>query len=142
MTLVLDASMALAWLLKRKNSEEASLAIEALDVVRDSGAMVPALWYPEIANALLVAERQQVISAQDSSDYLSSLSAWDILRDPIPPEASWTLVIALGRTYRLSAYDAAYLELILRTGSTLATFDRQLAQAVRKAGGRVFGDPQ
>jgi predicted nucleic acid-binding protein len=42
--------------------------------------------------------------------------------------------------YSLTAYDATYLELVLRTGGTLATFDRQLATAVRKAGVRVFGD--
>jgi hypothetical protein len=28
----------------------------------------------------------------------------------------------------------------LRTGLALATFDAQLADALRKAGGRVFGD--
>ena len=33
-----------------------------------------------------------------------------------------------------------YMELALRKAAPLATFDRQLAEAVRKAGGRVFGD--
>jgi predicted nucleic acid-binding protein len=49
-------------------------------------------------------------------------------------------VLALARSHNLTGYDAAYLELVLRTGRELATFDRQLADAVRKAGARVFGD--
>jgi len=49
-------------------------------------------------------------------------------------------VLTLARAYKLTAYDATYLELVLRVGGTLATFDRDLASAVRLAGGRVFGD--
>jgi predicted nucleic acid-binding protein len=49
-------------------------------------------------------------------------------------------VLSLGRSSKLTGYDATYLELVLRTGGTLATFDKQLAEAVRLAGGRVFGD--
>jgi predicted nucleic acid-binding protein len=33
-----------------------------------------------------------------------------------------------------------YLELALRRGAPLATFDKQLANAMRNAGGQVFGD--
>jgi len=46
--------------------------------------------------------------------------------------------MALGRQFHLTAYDASYLELALRTGSTLATFDAELATAMRQAGGRTF----
>jgi predicted nucleic acid-binding protein len=41
----------------------------------------------------------------------------------------------------LTAFDASYLELVQQTGAELATFDRQLAEAARAAGARVFGDP-
>jgi len=43
-------------------------------------------------------------------------------------------------SHQLTAYGATYLELALRTGSSLATFDRQLADAFRILGGHVFGD--
>ena len=46
----------------------------------------------------------------------------------------------LGRMYNLTAYDATYLELAMRLAGVLATFDRQLAEAARAAGVRVFGD--
>jgi predicted nucleic acid-binding protein len=144
--LVLDASMALAWLLERKDPIEAALAREALDAVRASGAMVPALWYPEVANALLLAERQRaerqrVVTAQGSATFLSGLSIWEIVQDPVPPALSQAQAILLGRIYNLTAYDATYLELAMRRGAVLATFDRKLAGAARAAGGRVFGDP-
>ncbi len=141
MILILDASMALAWLLDRKDPGEAALAGEALDIVCAEGAMVPALWFSEVANALVLAERQRVITAQDSSSYLSGLSIWEIVQDPVLPALSQAQVIQLSRIYKLTAYDATYLELAMRRTATLATFDRQLADAARAAGVRVFGDP-
>jgi predicted nucleic acid-binding protein len=139
--LILDASVALAWVLDRKDPAEAALAGKALDMVRAAGAMVPALWFPEVANAILLAERQRVITAQDSANYLSGLSIWEIVQDPVPPALSQAQVIQLGRIYKLTAYDATYLELAMRRAATLATFDGKLADAARAAGVRVFGDP-
>lgn len=52
---------------------------------------------------------------------------------------------ALGETlklagrYRLSAYDAAYLELAMRSGLPLATLDADLAKAATTAGVPIFG---
>ncbi|MGH9518032.1 MAG: type II toxin-antitoxin system VapC family toxin, partial [Terriglobales bacterium] len=43
-------------------------------------------------------------------------------------------MIALARRHRLTVYDAAYLELALRTGFRLATLDRHLACAARAEG--------
>lgn len=141
MTLVLDASMALSWLLKRNDPVEAEQSSQVLDVVRASGAVVPALWYPQVANALLLAERQRVISTPATADFLSSLSIWEIVQDSILPFTCQAQVIHLSRVYQLTAYDAAYLELAMRRAATLATFDRKLAKAARSAGVRVFGDP-
>ena len=140
MTLVLDASMALAWLLKRKDLDEADLAGKCLDSVRASGAMVPALWYPEVANSLLLAERQRVIRIDESADFLSSMSIWEIMQDPFPPAESQAQIMCLSRVFKLTAYDATYLELAMRRAAVLATFNRQLADAARAAGVRVFGD--
>jgi predicted nucleic acid-binding protein len=134
--------MALAWLLDRNNPSEAVLAREVLDIVRVSGAIVPALWYPEVANALLLAERQRVITAQGSASFLSGLSIWEIAQDTVSPALAQAQTILLGRLYNLTAYDATYLELALRRAATLATFDRKLAAAAREAGVRVFGDAE
>ena len=141
MTLVLDASMTLAWVLKRNDPAEALAAAEGLDEVRASGAQVPALWYPEIANALLLAERQKILTIHDSATFLAGLSMWEIVQDAAAPAQFLTQVLYLSRSYKLTAYDATYLELALRNSAALATFDRPLAAAARAAGVCVFGDP-
>jgi predicted nucleic acid-binding protein len=49
---------------------------------------------------------------------------------------SLTEILQLARRYRLSSYDASYLELALRKGLPLATLDADLAKAARKSGVR------
>jgi predicted nucleic acid-binding protein len=138
--MVLDASMALAWLITRADKAEASLAKRAFNRVLASGAQVPALWYSEIANILLVFERAKRFPEQDSARYLSDLTLLEIRQDDLSPASRQARVLDLGRIYKLTAYDATYLELALRRSAVLATFDRKLADAARAAGVRVFGD--
>jgi predicted nucleic acid-binding protein len=45
----------------------------------------------------------------------------------------------LARRHKLSAFDAAYLELALRTGLALATLDASLAKAAAAGGVAIFG---
>jgi len=140
MGLVLDASATLAWLVERVDAAEAQLADEVLRTIRTESAIVPALWFPEVANGVLAAERRGGIGNSKSASFLGIVNALPIVEDGTRPSAVQTSVLTLARAYKLTAYDATYLELVLRTGGTLATFDRQLAEAVRKAGGQVFGE--
>jgi predicted nucleic acid-binding protein len=117
------------------------LAEDLLSHIESKNAMVPALWFPEVANGILVAERRTGISSSTSADFLRLLETLPILEDATRPSAVQTTILMLARTYKLTAYDATYLELVLRTGRALATFDRHLADAARAAGVRVFGDP-
>lgn len=55
----------------------------------------------------------------------------------LSPDAVWRFQ-ALARQYSLSAYDAAYLELAQRRGIGLATLDRHLITAARKASVKVL----
>ena len=41
-------------------------------------------------------------------------------------------IIALGREYNLSSYDASYLDLAMRKGLSLATLDMQLIAAANR----------
>lgn len=139
MSLVLDASMALAWILERVEPDERLLADQALDTLAEQPVLVPALWHIEIANALLVAERRQVVRQAQVIDYLNRLGRLPIQTDDVVVASRQEMVMALARAYRLSAYDASYLELALRTGSAVASFDTKLLSATRAAGGAVFG---
>ncbi|MGO9316418.1 MAG: type II toxin-antitoxin system VapC family toxin [Terracidiphilus sp.] len=141
MELILDASVTLAWMVRRVDPIEAQLADDLLSQIERKNAKVPALWFPEVANGVLVAERRTGIGSSTSANFLRLLDTLPIVEDETPPFAVQSTVLTLARAYKLTAYGATYLELVLRKGGELATFDRQLADAARSAGARVFGDP-
>jgi predicted nucleic acid-binding protein len=134
--------MALAWVILRADPAEAQLAQLAFSEIVSSGAQVPALWFAEVANTLLVFERAKRISETDSTSFLADLKQMTIVQEAEAPADLQMRVMDLGRRYKLTAYDATYLELAMRRGATLATFDRQLADAARSAGTPVFGEEQ
>lgn len=140
MKLVLDASMALAWIFEREKPQEAACADNVLSAVASVKTTVPPLWHTELINALLVGERRRVVSEAQVIDYLNRLSELPVITDDAAPTARRDAVMALARAYLLTAYDATYLDLALRTNSVLATFDSKLANAMRSVGGAVFGD--
>ena len=137
---VLDASMALAWLFTRADPAEAALADQALRDLPSTSWVVPAIWYAEVANGLLRSERAGLTQPPQTEFFLDRVSLARIETDQESPRTHQVNSLALARAHRLSAYDAMYLELALRRGVPLATFDPKLAEAARKAGGRVFGD--
>jgi len=126
---------------RRVNPEEDRLADEALQRIQKDGVVVPALWFLEVANGILVSQRRGGVSIATSASFIGLVEALPIDQDKVQPWSVFATVLFLGRSYELTSYDAVYLELVLRIGGTLATFDGQLAEAVRKAGGRVLGDP-
>jgi len=126
---------------RRVNPEEDRLADEALQRIQKDGVVVPALWFLEVANGILVSQRRGGVSIATSASFIGLVEALPIDQDKVQPWSVFATVLFLGRSFELTSYDAVYLELVLRIGGTLATFDGQLAEAVRKAGGRVLGDP-
>lgn len=137
---VLDASMALAWLFPRQDPAEAALAEQALDELDCEEFLVPPIWYAEVANAILRGERKGLVTAAQNAAFLTELGSAEIETEADSPRVRQPVVLALARSHGLTAYSAVYLELALRRAAPLATFDRQLAEAARTAGVRVFGD--
>jgi len=138
---VLDASMALAWLFPRADAGEAALADRALDELDSEEFLVPPIWYAEVANAILRGERKGLVTPAQTTAFLAELDSAEIETEPDSPRLRQSVVLALARSHGLTAYDASYLELAMRRGAALATFDQKLAEAARAAGVRVFGDP-
>jgi predicted nucleic acid-binding protein len=130
---VLDASVALAWVLDNP------VPVYALDVqqrmVGGKRGLVPALWHLEIANGLAVAERRGDLSGADVENALDQIlltaaSKLDTDMKLIPARES----LMNARSFQLTAYDAAYLELARREALPLATLDKELRAAGAKAG--------
>ena len=140
MGIVLDASVTLAWLIERVDAAEVHLTNEILRQIQAQDAVVPSLWFLEVSNGILMAERRGVVTPAQSVRFLGMVDTLPIEEDRTQSALVQATALTLARAYGLTAYDATYLELTVRTRRTLATFDRQLADATRKAGGRVFGD--
>ncbi len=101
MRLVLDASMALAWLFERDNPEDTDRAERALSSLIGAKTLVPPLWHIEIANALLVGERRRVVTEAQVIDYLNRLYGLPIDTDDAAPASRRDMVMAMGREYGL-----------------------------------------
>jgi len=139
LSVVLDASAALAWVFERENPKEAAMANELLASLSQHSALVPSLWHFEVANALLVGERRGVVSDAESTDFLIRLNALPIETDSADLGLARIATLRLARAHRLSSYDAGYLELAIRRGALLATFDQRLLASAKEAGIGIFG---
>ena len=126
--LVVDASMALAWLFDDEDHPGVEAALERL---KEEGAIVPQLWHLEIRNALLSAERRLRISLEEVGERLEALDGLPIQTDEQP---DYQVAFDLARKHGLSFYDALYLELANRQRAGLATLDRALGRAASSEG--------
>jgi predicted nucleic acid-binding protein len=136
MSLVLDSSATLAWIY----GDETTDAIrEVFDAVADDGAFVPALWRLEVGNSLTVAMRRNRIDEGFRRAALADLALLDITTDPHTEAHVWSDTLHLADRFRLTLYDAAYLELAQRRALPLATLDAALRVAGEALGIRVMG---
>jgi predicted nucleic acid-binding protein len=128
MAFVLDASVAAVWALA---DESSIVADAATDRMREEIALVPPLWWYEVRNLLVINERRQRMTMQDSAHYLELLSSFPIQFDSIEDDQ---MIFRFARQYRLSFYDAAYLAVAQRNRAPLATIDKDLRDAALAAG--------
>ena len=99
-------------------------------------AIVPALWTIEVRNILIVNERRNRIEPGDADAFLRDLARLPIR---VRRDADERALMVLARKHRLTAYDATYLDLAVRTGVPVAALDRLLADAVRAEGLLLVG---
>lgn len=135
MTLVIDSSAIVALALA---DEDAVYAESVLDHLAIEPAIVPMLFWYEIRNVMLQAERKQRIAQGDVDAFLSEFNRLAVHIDTHPDEAS---VMSLARMHRLTSYDASYLELAIRANATLATLDQRLKAAALAESVPVLPEP-
>jgi predicted nucleic acid-binding protein len=134
--LVIDGSTAIGFLLK---DEQGVAPLQALEVIeRGVSTYVPAHWSVEVANGLIMAERRKRASQADITEALALVAALPVESDDETAQRAVSDTAALARQYGLTIYDAAYLELAMRRGATLATTDHALAKAAKAAGVRLL----
>lgn len=139
MKFVLDASVALQWLIPQTNPAGVDYADAVLTALKESQAVVPSLFALETANVIAKVETKGIVSEADSQRFITLLGQLNIATDSATMTHALGDTLNLARRYKLSAYDASYLELALRMGLPLATLDADLAKAATSAGVPIFG---
>lgn len=129
-SVVVDASVALSWVLPGEDDQR---VIELRDrAVQQPGMtlLVPPIFWCEVANALWVAVHRQRMPSGIAEEALG------VLLDFLFEECDLDMMDCLGTALRqdVSAYDAAYLQVAMDSGSALWTTDRRLATVSERLG--------
>ena len=131
---VLDNSVAMRWLLETSKVADQHYAGEVLDSLLNGCAIVLNLRHLGASNVLLSTEKRDEIRLGEIEGFMSQLENLAIQTDTMTSHHAFNRTLTLARAYKLSSYDAAYLELAIREGLPLATLDKGLAKAASKAG--------
>jgi predicted nucleic acid-binding protein len=134
-TFVIDNSVVMSWYFE---DESTPYTDAVLDCLADHECVVPSLWPLEVANVLLVGERRGRSTEARAARFITLLQGLPIRVDPFTASQALAETYQLAREHGLSSYDAAYLELAMRSGIALATQDKQLTAAARKSGVFLF----
>lgn len=138
MQFILDNSVAMRWLLATGKLTDQTYAETVLLSLNETQAIVPQIWQLEAANVLLGAEKRGQLDAENVEAFVSHLDSLPIVTDTLTHQQVFSRTMSLARAYKLSSYDAAYLELALREGLPIATLDQDLLKAALKANVKIY----
>jgi predicted nucleic acid-binding protein len=136
--LVTDASLVLEWLLVDERSQDAEAILARAET---DDVWVPPLFWLEIGNVLRTRVRRGLIDEAFRDASLARVRVLAVCVDQ-PEDPSGLVLertVALSDHFDLTVYDASYLELTLRLGADLGSFDEALCAAASLAGVTVVG---
>lgn len=122
--IVVDASIAAAWFLEEVQS---TFATDLLH--REYNLIAPDVMVAEVGSALVRAFRRKLISSKEVSRGIDVIVTGLVTLHTTAPLLTDASMIACQR--RCSIYDASYIELARRTGSTIVTDDARMAEIAR-----------
>jgi predicted nucleic acid-binding protein len=124
LTVVVDASFAVAFLLGEKSGVAMDNLLESIR--KDQTIVyVPALFWYEIANVLITAERKGKLA--NNVEAFTAMQLLPFETDDVLNTTVWSRIVTLSKLHGLTAYDAAYLELAERKKvDQLKSFDQAL----------------
>lgn len=101
--------------------------------------LVPSLWHLEVLNALLSRERRKTITPEDRDEALDIIRSYAVETDDLSAEETTIAqVTRLAKLHQLTAYDASYLELAIRSSLPIITLDQAIIQAAAREGVAVL----
>jgi predicted nucleic acid-binding protein len=122
---VVDASVAVKWVLPEDHSEAALRVLES-----GVGMIAPAHWLAEAVNAVWTACRRTAITRDEIHQLVATLAEAPVASVPLNEIAATAMDLSLRAD--VSVYDALYIALALRDNAILITDDRRLLQAVHR----------
>jgi predicted nucleic acid-binding protein len=123
MTHVLDASVAVKWVVPEPDADKARL-------LEGERLIAPAIWLAEAAAALARKQKDGELAASEALSGLASLSRAPIVVSDHPGDLMAAMEIA-GRL-RHPLYDCLYLAVARREGVKLITADARFVRAARR----------
>ncbi len=124
MGIVVDASVALKWVVEEDGSDKAaSLRTESL--------FAPSIWMVEAGNALWRLAKRGEFTRAEALDRLSWLRRAPVTVSGIEADTEAALALSLQIDHPI--YDCLYLALALRVGASLVTADRKFHSAAARS---------
>ena len=122
---VVDCSMAAAFLLSDEDGASMDPLI-ARAMTEEIRLVIPSLFWFELLNVLVIAERRGRITHHQAVCLCSEVDRLPLETDPPLGPQDRARVHGLAAKHGLTVYDAAYLELADRRGARLKTLDEAL----------------
>lgn len=125
--IVLDASVVLKWIFADEDGGEKAERLKDVHVGGHDTIAVPDLLFYEIGNVLTTKTRLSEAAVAEAFSLLweFSLERFDLGLDEFQNS------LALSRKFKITLYDAAYVELSRRLKCTFVTADRKLYEKVK-----------
>jgi predicted nucleic acid-binding protein len=121
----------MGWCFEDEKNPYADAVLLALD---NAEGVVPSIWPFEVANVLALSERAGRLDVARSAWFIRFLNDLPIRVDERSSSNAFGETLALARAHNLTVYDAAYLEVAIRSGVGLATQDNALRAAALRLG--------
>lgn len=137
MRFVLDASVALAWVVDHNPDPYAAKVRQRVSA--GDRATVPAFWQLEISNVLALVHRRGLLSAQETDEGLKYYESFLVRHtDIVASIPSMRDLLRTALELNLTSYNAMYIDLALNVNLPLATLDKGLRSAATKTGVALF----
>ena len=135
---MVDVSVGFSWVHPGQATPETDALLQT--VATGIQVVVPALWFLEMANVTLAAQRRHRLTSAERLSALERLGALQLIVDEEAARMAFGRISDLAVNYGLTIYDATYLEVALRRKmASLASRDEALRSAGKSCGLRAAG---
>ena len=125
MKVIIDASVALKWVLSEPGTE-AAVALRTEELI------APALWLVEATNALWRGVELGELTFAEAAEFLDQLIKAPVASLPMEPQLQAALALAVELHHPI--YDCIYLALAVQQDSHVVTADHRFAAAADRGG--------